>query len=286
MTRIEPGSSHVAAHVTARGGRPLRGDRVPATGYSHRGTGRSIDDVRGRGREALAATRGATALALSPAVAPPRRRAQPAEPTQPTRDEQVRTTGTRDSGARATGARAATPVRGVGGRRPPTASRIEPDSSAVRIRTAGPARKPVTEPEPQARPAVTVVPPLPVSAPRAPFVTLVLVVVIVGVLGILVINTKINENAFRLHDIKAQQGDLDRHEQRLQLEIAEKASPGNLAAAARQLGLVRADSPAFLRLPDGRSLGVPRPATGPTSAAVPGQPASQPASQPAGQPGG
>jgi len=247
MTRFEPGS--------VRTGRAVRGERVPAaTGYSHRGTGRSIDDVRGRGREALAATRGATALALSPAVAPPRRRAQPAEPmqpAQPARDEQVRATGTRDSGA-------------------------------ARIRTAGPARKPVTEPEPQARPTVTVVPPLPVSAPRAPFVTLMLVVVIVGVLGILVINTKINENAFRLHDIKAQQGDLDRHEQRLQLEIAEKASPGNLAAAARQLGLVRADSPAFLRLPDGRSLGVPRPATGPTSAAVPGQPASQPAGQPGG----
>jgi hypothetical protein len=277
MTRFEPGS--------VRTGRAVRGERVPAaTGYSHRGTGRSIDDVRGRGREALAATRGATALALSPAVAPPRRGTQPAErseptqptqPTQPTRrsarDEPVRETGTRESGTRAAGGRAAA------GR---------PATVYERLRTAGPARKPVTEPEPQARPAMTVVPPLPVSAPRAPFVTLVLVVVIVGVLGILVINTKINENAFRLHDIKAQQGDLDRHEQRLQLEIAEKASPGNLAAAARQLGLVRADSPAFLRLPDGRSLGVPRPATGPTSAAVPGQTAGQPTGQATGQPGG
>src|SRR6187455_1646487 len=101
MTRFEPGS--------VRTGRAVRGERVPAaTGYSHRGTGRSIDDVRGRGREALAATRGATALALSPAVAPPRRRAQPAEPTQPTREEQVREATTRESGARATGSRAAT----------------------------------------------------------------------------------------------------------------------------------------------------------------------------------
>src|SRR4051794_9626828 len=160
MTRFEPGS--------VRAGRAVRGERVPAaTGYSHRGTGRSIDDVRGRGREALAATRGATALALSPAVAPPRTRAQPAERTEPTQPAQ--------------------PTQ-------PTQPTRRPATAYERIRNAGPARQRVAEPEAETRPAMTVVPPLPVSAPRAPFVTLVLVVVIVGVLGILVINTKINEN--------------------------------------------------------------------------------------------
>src|SRR5688572_9747510 len=253
MTRFEPGSA-------ARGGRAVRGERVTAAGFSHRGTGRSIDDVRGRGREALAATRGATALALTPTVAPARRPARHEEPAR----EATTTTGT-----------------------PKTMTAYE------RIRTAEAQRQAAVAPEPRRRPAeaqprpkITVVPPLPVSAPRAPFVALVLAVVVLGVLGILVINTKINENAFRLHDIKAQQGDLDRHEQRLEREIAEKASPGNLAAAARQLGLVRADSPAFLRLPDGRSLGVPRPATGPTSAAVPGgQPSGDPSAA-VGRPGG
>jgi hypothetical protein len=244
MTRIEPGS--------VRNGRDARGDRTTATGYSHRGTGRSIDDVRGRGREALAATRGATALALSPAVAPPRRSARPAAPSP----------------------------------EPQRAAPARPATAYEKIRTSEAKRQRAAEAQPQsqppARPSITVVPPLPVSAPRAPFVALVLVVVVLGVLGILVINTKINENAFRLHDMKAQQGNLDRHEQRLEREIAEKESPGNLAAAARQLGLVRADSPAFLRLPDGRSLGVPRPATGPTSAAVPGQPTGQPTGQPGG----
>ena len=249
MTRFEPGN--------ARSGRAVRGDHAPATGYSHRGTGRSIDDVRGRGREALAATRGATALALPPTVVPARRPARPAEPTrvaqpahEPLRDEPVRSSAT---------------------------------TTYERIRTSTAKRQPAETPEP--RPSMTVVPPLPVTAPRAPFVALVLVVVIVGVLGILVINTKINENAFRLHDMKAQQGNLDQHEQRLNWEIAEKSDPGNLAAAARQLGLVRADSPAFLRLPDGRSLGVPRPATGPTSAAVAGgQPSGGPSTS--GSPGG
>ena len=77
--------------------------------------------------------------------------------------------------------------------------------------------------------------------PRAPFVALVLVLVVGGVLGILLVNTKINENAFRLDELQEQQAALD---------IAGAAAgaarsptheaPGNLAAAARRLGLVEA----------------------------------------------
>jgi hypothetical protein len=256
MTRVEPGNS--------RAGRPVRGDRAVdrvgdrsservsdrrSTGYSHRGTGRSIDDVRGRGREALAATRGANALALSPAVEPVRRNrgGRPAQPP-PVREAEPQEKN---------------PERGRG---PGLVDRFAP--AAQRARRSAPAAAPGDAEG--ARAGISVVPPLPVSAPRAPFVALVLSVVVVGVLGILVINTKINEGAFHLHDLKAQQGNLDQHEQRLEREIAEKESPGNLAAAARQLGLVRADSPAFLRLPDGRTLGVPKPAAGPVSPA--GQP--------------
>jgi len=119
-----------------------------------------------------------------------------------------------------------------------------------------------------------VAPPVPVSVPRAPFITVVLLMVVAGVLGILVINTKINENAFYLHDLRAQQNSLDRQEQRLEREIAQRESPGNLAAAATRLGLVRAESPTYLRLPDGRELGVPRPAPAAPSqaaAAAPGR---------------
>jgi hypothetical protein len=261
MTRVEPGNS--------RAGRPARGDRAVdrvgdriservsdrtvdrgrSAGYSHRGTGRSIDDVRGRGREALAATRGATALALSPAVEPVRRRrpGRPVEPAVPDVEREDRR-----------------PEVGRG------AARVVDDDAVRHPRNTARARRTAPADDSGARAGISVVPPLPVSAPRAPFVALVLSVVVVGVLGILVINTKINEGAFHLHDLKAQQGNLDQHEQRLQREIAEKESPGNLAAAARQLGLVRAESPAFLRLPDGRQLGVPKPAVGPASVA--GQP--------------
>jgi hypothetical protein len=197
-------------------------------GYARSRTGRSIDDARRRGREALTATRGANALALDPTVRPAR------------------------------------------GLKPPPARPVTGPAAAVAAPAVPP---PVKAPAkaPAQRPVLTPVPPAPVSAPRAPFVTLVLVVVVLGVLGILVINTKINENAFHLHDLRDQQMSLDRQEQKLNKEIADRESPGNLAAAARQLGLVRADAPAYLRLPDGRQLGVPRPA-GIGGAGAAGQP--------------
>jgi hypothetical protein len=111
-------------------------------------------------------------------------------------------------------------------------------------------------------PQLRVAPPLPVSVPRAPFVGLILAVVVGGVLGVLVVNTKINENAIRLDKLQKQQATLDLQEQQLDREIAEAQAPGNLVAQARKLGLVESGPPAFIRLPDGRVIGVPRPAGG------------------------
>lgn len=109
-------------------------------------------------------------------------------------------------------------------------------------------------------PRLRVAPPLPVATPRAPFVALVLALVVGGVLGILLVNTKINENAFRLDTLREQQATLDIREQQLKNEIAEYEAPGNLAAQARKLGLVESGAPVFIRLPDGRVIGVPQPA--------------------------
>jgi len=132
---------------------------------------------------------------------------------------------------------------------------------SVRARAAEPAR-----PTP---PRLRVAPPAPVTAPRAPFVATVLVVVIAGTLGILALNTKINENAFRLQALRDQSSVLDRQEQQLTRDLALLESPTSLAAAARRLGLVPAGTPAFIRLPDGRVLGVPQPASGAQSASGP-----------------
>lgn len=140
-------------------------------------------------------------------------------------------------------------------RRPRSTMRGYPTDGATAL---APQRAPVTKPS---GPRLQATPPVPVSAPRAPFVVLVLGVVMAGVLGILVLNTKIYENAFKLSDLQSKQVNLDRQEQQLNQQIAKQEAPNNLAAAAAKQGLVPAGSPAFIRLPDGRVLGIPQPAT-------------------------
>ncbi|MEV4121112.1 hypothetical protein [Micromonospora sp. NPDC049645] len=111
-------------------------------------------------------------------------------------------------------------------------------------------------------PRLRVAPPPPMSVPRAPFAALIVVLVVGGVLGILAVNTKINENAFRLERLQQQQARLDLEKQQLDKQIAEFEAPGNLTAEARRLGLVDAGEPGYIRLPDGKTLEVPQPATG------------------------
>ncbi|MFC6020386.1 hypothetical protein ACFP2T_29980 [Plantactinospora solaniradicis] len=115
---------------------------------------------------------------------------------------------------------------------------------------------------PARRSRLRVTPPRPVARPRVSFVVLVLVLVVGGMLGILVVNSKVNENAFRLERLQQQQSTLDVQQQELEQKIAEAEVPGNLAARARKLGLVDSGPPAFIRLPDGRVIGVPQPAGG------------------------
>ncbi|WP_433310920.1 hypothetical protein ACQP0U_23735 [Micromonospora sp. CA-269861] len=111
-------------------------------------------------------------------------------------------------------------------------------------------------------PRLRVAPPAPVSVPRAPFAALIVVLVVGGVLGILAVNTKINENAFRLERLQQQQARLDLEKQQLDKQIADAEAPGNLTAEAKRLGLVDAGEPGYIRLPDGKTLEVPQPASG------------------------
>ncbi|WP_203783217.1 hypothetical protein [Paractinoplanes rishiriensis] len=111
-------------------------------------------------------------------------------------------------------------------------------------------------------PRLRVAPPAPISAPRAPFVASVIGVVVVGVLGILLINTKTNENSFKIADMQKQGAALANQRQDLENQLVEASSIGNLDAAARRLGLVKAESPALFRLPDGKIIGVLTPTNG------------------------
>ncbi|MFD0517226.1 hypothetical protein [Paractinoplanes durhamensis] len=145
-------------------------------------------------------------------------------------------------------------------RRPVTDAPVD-GTAALRVEEplAAPAR--VTTGEVKT-PRLQVAPPAPISAPRAPFVASVIGVVVVGVLGILLINTKTNENSFRIADLQKQGSALDSQQQDLENQLVEASSIGNLDAAARRLGLVRAENPARFRLPDGKIIGVPTPANG------------------------
>ncbi len=180
-----------------------------------------------------------------------------------TAPERARTTPEQDSGRAAT-ARTARErdTRGSAPRRTPAGGgRTAPvqGTAALKLDTA------VAEPlraTAATAPQLRVAPPPPISAPRAPFVALMIGLVVAGVLGILLINTKTNENAFEIDTLRDQQAVLDNQQQELDKQLAVYNSAGNLHAAAKRQGLVKADDPAYIRLPDGRVIGVPKPATG------------------------
>jgi hypothetical protein len=115
------------------------------------------------------------------------------------------------------------------------------------------------------RPRLWVAPPLPVRAPRATFAAAIIAVVLVGVVGILLINTKTMEQSFRLDALRKEKTTLDKRQQELDRQIYELSGPGNLHAAARRLGLVQADEPAVIWLPNGDIVRPPAPGRGPTS---------------------
>ncbi|MEV6300959.1 hypothetical protein AB0M02_16240 [Actinoplanes sp. NPDC051861] len=117
-------------------------------------------------------------------------------------------------------------------------------------------------PEPAGRPKLWVAPPAPIRAPRVTFAVAVLAVVLVGVLGILYINTKTMEQSFRLTALRKEQAALDKQQASLEQQLIQASNPGNLHAAARRLGLVVAESPAMIRLPDGKIIRTPTPGRG------------------------
>ena len=152
-------------------------------------------------------------------------------------------------------------VRGTRGDLSRPAARHETrGTAAVKLDTAEPIRVTAVAP-----PQLRVAPPAPIRTPRAPFVAVVIAIVLAGVLGILWINTKTMENSFRISRLQDQQSALDNQQQQLERQLANYENTGNLDAAARMLGLVKSDRLAYITLPNGDVIGVPRPNTGPPS---------------------
>jgi hypothetical protein len=227
-----------------------RGEARPA-----RSAARGSDSVRGKARD-TEAVRSRPQARDTEGV---RSRAQ-ARATEGVRAKARDTEGVRAKGRIAEGARLSArkpePVRGRG-------RRVEAPVDGAAALQIDLSAEPLKVTDPAAAPRLRVAPPPPIhGGPRAPFVASVIGVVVVGVLGILLINTKTNENSFRISDMQKQNTALENQRQDLENQVVEASSIGNLDAAARRLGLVKADSVAQIRLPDGKIINFGVPATG------------------------
>ena len=104
---------------------------------------------------------------------------------------------------------------------------------------------------------LTVVPRARSHAPRVPFVTLVTLLLLGGVVGLLLFNTSMQQASFATTTLEQQAANLSSREQTLKMELENLRDPQRVALRAQRLGMVRADTPAFLDLRSGKVLGTP-----------------------------
>lgn len=122
-----------------------------------------------------------------------------------------------------------------------------------------PARAPARPP----RPALRVVQAPAAERGRTAVVVSSLLLLGAGLLTLLLINTALAQGSFHLHDLQATSDRLADTEQSLRESIETAAAPQRLAEQARDLGMVPSQSTAFVRLSDGKVVGVAEPAKAP-----------------------
>ena len=93
------------------------------------------------------------------------------------------------------------------------------------------------------------------------FAAACMLLLVAGLFGLLMLNTAMAEGSFTLNNLQKTSGELTDTQDALTQAIDAQRSPANLAARAAKLGMVPAGSAAFLRLSDGKVLGVAEPAT-------------------------
>ena len=129
----------------------------------------------------------------------------------------------------------------------------------------------VTGGTPLTKARLTVVPKAHQRRLRIPFAALVVITLGLGVVGLLLLNTSLQQGAFRMAAMSTRAASLLDRQQDLELRVEALRSPQRLAQRAQQLGMVPNLNPVFLRLSDGRVLGQPQPAT-PADASRPATP--------------
>ncbi|MEI6375124.1 MAG: hypothetical protein WCP26_15195 [Actinomycetes bacterium] len=78
---------------------------------------------------------------------------------------------------------------------------------------------------------------------------------VVGLLLVLLLNTVLAQGAFAIHTLEQQATVLKIQQQQLAQEVAALDTPDALRQRAEDLGMVRVNTPVFLRLKDGKVLG-------------------------------
>lgn len=128
-------------------------------------------------------------------------------------------------------------------------------TATARVASRAPARR-VTPPQP-----LRVVPAAVGHPGNGVFAALCMTLLCAGLFALLMLNTAMAEGSFTLHNLQSTSGELADTQDALTQAIDAQRSPANLASRATRLGMVPADSAAFLRLSDGKVLGVAKPAT-------------------------
>jgi hypothetical protein len=77
-----------------------------------------------------------------------------------------------------------------------------------------------------------------------------------GLIGVLLLNTSLAQGSFTLHDLRTTSDQLTDAQGALSQSLDASKSPANLAKRAADMGMVPAQSAAFLRLSDGKVIGV------------------------------
>jgi hypothetical protein len=102
-----------------------------------------------------------------------------------------------------------------------------------------------------------------VVAPPAPqgnglFLALCVALLLGGFVGVLLLNTAMAKGSYTMKDLQRRSDALSDAQDDLRHALDAVSGPGPLARSARALGMVPAETPAFLRLSDGKVLGVAR----------------------------
>ncbi len=124
-------------------------------------------------------------------------------------------------------------------------SQLAPVRSTPRARRA-------TTPAPRQLKVVTP----PETAGNGVFLALCVLLLLGGFVGVLLLNTAMAQGSYTMRDLQHRSDELADAQDALRHQIDGVSGPGPLAQRARDLGMVPAETAAFLRLSDGKVLGV------------------------------